>query len=159
MARHFIKPASRFARSAALITVLSFATLFFALTVQSTQAQEVGVRFGDIVGNNVAVDAVWGGKSARIHLDVSFGDGVGVELPFEWVRPLGGEAFNYYLGVGPYAWLGDPFTLGAVGEVGLEYHFKDVPLALGVDWRPALRIIDDTDFIWGRFGLNIRFVF
>jgi hypothetical protein len=31
--------------------------------------QELGVRFGDIVGNNVAVDAVFGHKGQRIHAD------------------------------------------------------------------------------------------
>ena len=44
-------------------------------------AQEVGIRFGDVTGNNdVAVDAVFStGQFSRIHADVSFGDGVGVE--------------------------------------------------------------------------------
>lgn len=139
--------------------------LFIAIVVMSvlaglSHAQEIGVRFGDIVGNNVAVDAVFGTHGYRVHADVSFGDGVGVEALFDLVvRPLQGEAFHFYLGVGAFSWLGDPFTLGISSEVGLEYRFNSIPIALGLDWRPSLRLIDNTKFIADRFGFNIRFVF
>lgn len=123
-------------------------------------AQEIGVRFGDIVGNDVAVDFVFGSRGHRIHGDVSFGDGVGVELLVDVVmRPLSGEAFYYYLGIGPFAWIGDPFRLGVSAELGLEYRFNNLPIAIGLDWRPSLRVIDNTKFFADRFGLNIRFVF
>ena len=125
----------------------------------SAMSQEIGVRFGDIVGNNVAVDFVWGTKSTRMHADVSFGDGVGVELLFDFInKPLGGEAFYWYLGIGPFAWLGDPFKLGAVVEIGLEYRFKGVPIVIGADWRPSFEIIENTNFHADSFGLNIRWV-
>lgn len=123
-------------------------------------AQEIGVRFGDIVGNDVAVDAVFGHKGQRIHADVSFGDGVGIEALVDLVvKPVQGEAFYYYLGIGAFAWLGDPFSLGISGELGLEYRFNKVPIALGLDWRPSLRLIDNTKFLADRFGFNVRFVF
>ena len=135
--------------------------LFIAVVLSGYgQAQEVGVRFGDIVGNNVAIDAVFGHKGNRIHADVSFGDGVGIEALFDFVmKPVQGEAFYYYIGIGAFSWIGDPFRLGVSGELGLEYRFNKVPIALGIDWRPALRLIDETKFHAGRFGLNIRFVF
>lgn len=125
-------------------------------------AQEVGIRFGDVTGNNdVAVDAVFStGQFSRIHADVSFGDGVGVEALWDFLyKPLGGEAFNWYLGVGPSAYFGDDFLLGVSGEAGLEYHFKGAPIALGVDWRPTFWIVEDTDFHAGGFGINARYVF
>ena len=125
-----------------------------------TQAQEVGVRFGDIVGNNVAVDAVFDFQGKRIHADVSFGDGVGVEALYDFMmKPLEGEAFYYYIGAGVFTWLGDPFQLGVSGELGLEYRFNKVPIALGLDWRPSLRIINDTKLHFDRFGLNVSWVF
>ena len=134
----------------------------FALSMLTgmTQAQELGIRFGDIVGNNVAVDAVFGLGGKRIHADVSFGDGVGIEALYDLImNPIEGEAFYYYIGVGGYAWLGDPFRLGASGELGLEYRFNNVPIALGLDWRPSLQLIDNTNFHADRFGLNVRWVF
>jgi hypothetical protein len=62
------------------------------------------------------------------------------------------------VGAGPYAFFGSPFQFGVVGEIGLEYHFKGIPIAIGGDWRPFFRIIDNTDFGWGGFGFNIRYV-
>jgi hypothetical protein len=125
-----------------------------------SSAQELGVRFGDIVGNNVAVDGVFGFKGKRIHADVSFGDGLGVEALYDLVmKPIEGEAFYYYIGLGAFTWLGDPFQLGISGELGLEYRFFNVPIALGLDWRPSFRLVEDTDFYFDRFGLNIRWVF
>ena len=154
-----------------LLSLLIFSTqimkkfllgLLFIGSLQFASAQEIGVRFGDVTGNDVAVDAVFAaGKFSRIHADVSFGNGgVGVEALYDFIyRPLGSEAFNWYVGAGPSAFIGDDFQLGLSGEVGLEYHFKGAPIAIGVDWRPTLWVLDETDFRAGGFGLNVRFVF
>jgi len=130
------------------------------MSVIVSGAQEIGVRFGDVTGGNVAVDGVFSsGKFSRIHGDVSFGDGVGIDLLWDFFyKPFGGEAFDWYIGAGPYSFLGNPFQLGVVAEVGLEYHFQGIPIAIGGDWRPYLRIIKNTDFGWGGFGFNVRFV-
>lgn len=138
--------------------IVIFAFLFAG---HAASAQELGVRFGDVLGNSVAVDGVFGaGKFSRIHANLSFGDGVGVEALWDFIyRPLGGEAFNWYVGVGPSMLINDPFLLGASGEIGLEYRFNGAPIALGLDWRPTLYIVEKTDFDAGGFGLNIRYVF
>ena len=125
-------------------------------------AQEIGVRFGDVSGGNVAVDGIFGtSQFSRIHADVSFGNGVGIDVLWDFLyRPLGGEAFNWYAGVGPSMVAQDSnFDLGIAGEIGLEYRFNTVPIALGVDWRPMFEIIDTTDFHAGGFGFNVRYVF
>lgn len=134
-----------------------------------SQAQELGVRFGSNWGNYAAVDAVFGaGKFSRIHADVSFGGGVSADALWDFVnRPLGKEAFSWYAGVGLSAFFGtgnkynytSSFHLGIPGEIGLEYHFKGAPLALGLDWRPVFVIVDNTAFNSGEFGLNFRYVF
>ncbi|WP_430817585.1 hypothetical protein [Carboxylicivirga sp. RSCT41] len=127
----------------------------------SSNAQELGVRFGDVSGGNVAIDGIFStGQFSRIHGDVSFGNGVGIDLLWDFLyKPLGNEAFSWYVGVGPYTRIDDPFKLGVVGEIGLEYLFSGVPLALGIDYRPAFEIIDNTDFHAGGFGLNVRWRF
>ena len=130
------------------------------ISFQFGNAQEIGIRFGNIVGNDVAVDLVWAFKAGRIHADVSFGDGVGAEALYDFMyAPLGDENLYYYVGVGAYVWIGDPFGLGVPAEAGLEYRFGSVPLILGLDWRPAFQILDNTSFHADRFGLNLRFVF
>lgn len=140
---------------------ISLFTLFVILVSFSSFAQEVGIRLGNATGGNAAVDVVFStSKYSRIHADVSFGKGVGADVLWDFLyRPLGGEALNWYAGVGPYAFIGEPFQLGAVGEVGLEYRFEGVPIALGADWRPYFRLIDNTSFGADGFGLNIRWVF
>ncbi len=137
-----------------IIVVLAIAGL------QLSNAQEIGIRFGNVVGNDVAVDLAWAFNAGRIHADVSFGNGVGAEALYDFLyASLGDENLYYYVGVGAYAWLGDPFRIGACGEGGLEYRFGSLPLALGIDWRPAFEIIENTNFHADRFGLNLRFVF
>jgi hypothetical protein len=132
----------------------------FMMITTIASAQEVGARWGDVTGGDVAVDAVFSlGKFSRVHGDISFGNGVGVDLLWNFIyRPLGGEALNWYAGVGPYAVFDDPFTLGIVGELGLEYRFN-FPISVSADWRPSFRIIDNTDFHAGGFGLNVRYIF
>ncbi|MFI5236606.1 MAG: outer membrane insertion C- signal [Ignavibacteriales bacterium] len=122
---------------------------------QLSQAQEVGIRFGDAFGGHYAVDARFSG----LHADVSFGDGVGLEVLWDLLyQGLGEKGFDWYVGAGLSAYLDDPFLLGISGEVGLEYHF-DFPLALGVDWRPTFIVIDYTEFEGGWFGFNARYCF
>jgi hypothetical protein len=124
-------------------------------------AQEIGVRLGNISGGNVAIDAMIGtAKFSRIHGDISFGKGVGIDLLWDFLyRPLKGEAFNWYVGAGPYTQIDDPFMLGVVAEAGLEYRFAKAPIALGLDYRPQFSIISDVEFSWGGFGFNARYVF
>jgi len=97
----------------------------FVLCSYAGSSQELGVRLGDVLGNTIALDAVFGsGEFHRIHADLSFGSDFGLEVLWDFVyRPFGGEAFYYYLGVGPSMLFGDNFLFGISGEAGLEYHF------------------------------------
>ena len=125
-------------------------------------AQEIGVRWGEVTGGNVAIDAVFSmGQFSRTHADVSFGNNiVGIDLLWDFLyKPLSGEAFRWYAGAGPFAGFGDVFILGVVGELGLEYKFNNVPISISGDWRPSFQLIDNTNFDAGGFGLNVRYVF
>ncbi|WP_115461706.1 outer membrane insertion C- signal [Winogradskyella aurantiaca] len=142
---------------------LLFGLMLFATTALS--AQELGIRFGNTAAgsqsNNVAVDGIFAaGEFSRIHADVSFGNGVGVDALWDFLyRPLGGEAFSWYVGVGPSLFIGNKFWLGVSGEIGLEYAFNGVPIVLGIDWRPTFWLLEKTTFEAGGFGLNIRYRF
>ncbi len=142
-----------------VLPVVLFLGLF--ATLQS-QAQEVGIRFGSVNGNNVAVDGVFAlGEFSRIHADVSFGNG-GVGIDALW-NPLydniSTSDFKWYAGFGPSLFLADNFKFGVAGEVGVEYPFAEVPITLGLDWRPYFIIVEETSFDAGGFGLNIRWRF
>ena len=136
--------------------------LFFLMASLSLTAQEIGVRFGQVARNNVAVDAVFYTNATRIHSNVSFGNnGVGIDALWDFIYDdINGESFNWYAGVGPSGNFGDDdFYFGVSGEIGIEYLFNGVPITLGLDYRPTFWIVEDTDFEWGGFGLNARWRF
>jgi hypothetical protein len=139
-----------------------FIVLTFSLAAHAAFSQELGIRFGDVLGNDVALDAIFKtGKFSRVHADVSFGNGVGVDVLWDFLyRPFSieGEGFNWYVGAGPSLFIDDPFYFGVSGEVGIEYQFK-FPMVIGIDWRPTFWIVENTDFHAGGFGANVRYVF
>jgi len=143
------------------MTKIYLITSLLILCSFTSFAQEVGIRLGNVNEGNAAVDVLFStNKYSRIHTDVSFNNGLGIDLLWDFLfRPLEEEALYWYAGVGPYTFIGDPFQLGVVGEIGLEYRFTGVPIALGIDWRPQFRIIDNTNFSVDGFGLNVRWIF
>lgn len=140
----------------------SFLVLFLLIifSLVKTNAQEIGIRGGDLSGGNIALDAVvLTSEFSRIHTDVSFGGDIGVDLIWDFIyRPLGDGDFNIYAGVGAFTLFTDPITAGAVGEIGFEYRFPSVPIALGIDWRPLFSVVEETEFIPEGFGFNLRYI-
>ncbi|WP_258105024.1 outer membrane insertion C- signal [Marinoscillum sp. MHG1-6] len=137
-------------------------SVFVLGLTQLSQAQELGIRFGDVTGGDVALDAVFSaGQFSMIHADVSFGNnGVGIDALYDFIyRPLGDAPLNWYLGVGPSLYLGNVVLLGVAGEIGLAFKIPNAPVSLSADWRPTFYLIENTDFHAGFFGLNIRYVF
>ena len=134
-------------------------TLF---TMHNLSAQEIGIRFGSsLIGNNVAIDGLFSiGEYSRVHTDLTFSDnGVGAaalwNFSFEPINDF--PDLHWYIGAGPFTVIGDDFDLGVAGEIGIEYEFLDLPLTIGLDWRPGFEIIDNTDFHATGFGLNVRY--
>lgn len=141
--------------------VLLFCVVF-AGYLNTMSAQELGVRFGDVTGGNVAVDALFTtSKFSMIHADVSFGNGgVGVDALYDFLyRPAGNLPLNWYVGVGPTVFLGNTVLLAASSELGISYKIDDVPISISADWRPTLVLIETTDIYFGNFGVNVRYVF
>ena len=77
----------------------------FMLCAAGASATELGARFGDVSGGDVAVDAVFEmGKYTRTHASVSFGNDLGIDLLMDFLyKPLGDSPLRWYAGVGPYA--------------------------------------------------------
>lgn len=123
-------------------------------------SQEIGLRFGQFSNSNIAIDGIVNfDDSTRLHGDITFGNGIGANLLYDFkVKPLGNIAhFQYYFGAGVGTFIGDTFLLGINGEIGLEYLVKKTPITIGLDWRPQLNIITTTNLNIDSFGLNIRY--
>ena len=138
--------------------ILIGALLFFSIHIS---AQEVGLRFGDMNGNNIAIDATMPIKDKRVHATVSFGSNVGVDALYDFALAsiFRSPDLHYYVGIGLTTLFASDFKLGVIGELGIEYSFPQTPLAIGIDYRPAIMIIDKMDFIYGNFGFNVRYRF
>jgi hypothetical protein len=123
-------------------------------------AQEIGLRFGDMYGNNIGLDATIPIKNKRVHASVSFGNNVGLDVLYDFAVQsiFRSPDLHYYAGVGITTLFASDFKLGVMGELGIEYSFPRTPLSLGLDYRPAVIIIEEMDFAYGNFGLNIRYV-
>jgi hypothetical protein len=81
------------------------------------------------------------------------------------------ERLNWYFGGGGHVgfWNGDNtnwgdrgtnYTIvGIDGILGIEYNFREVPINLSLDWKPAFNLTGYTGF-WGDGGaLSIRYIF
>ena len=62
-----------------------------------------------------------------------------------------------YVGAGPYEFSGEPLKIGLMTEVGWAYQFKNVPLILAMDWRPAVQILSTMKLNVQGIGLNVRY--
>lgn len=124
-------------------------------------AQEIGIRFGDMYGNNIALDATLPIKSKRIHATVSFGSNVGLDAIYDFAVEsiFRSPDLHYYAGVGLTTLFASEFKLGVMGELGIQYSFPRTPVSLSLDYRPAIMVIEKMDFIYGNFGLNVRYTF
>ena len=124
-------------------------------------AQELGVRFGDMYGNNIALDATIPIKNKRIHSAISFGSNVGVDALYDFAVEsiFRSPDLHYYVGIGLTTLFASDFKLGVMGELGIEYSFPRTPVSVSLDYRPAIIVIEEMDFIYGNFGLNVRYRF
>jgi len=134
--------------------------LLFILSFH-TNAQEIGIRLGSFGDNNVAIDGIVNfDDSTRLHGDITFGNGIGANLLYDFKVDnvaLLNTSFQYYFGTGVSTFIGSPFVLGVNVEGGIEYLFKQIPITIGIDWRPQLNIISKTDLKFNQFGINIRY--
>ena len=81
------------------------------------------------------------------------------------------ERLNWYYGAGAHvgfwdggnvSWADDNASytvIGVDGILGIEYNFKELPVNLSLDWKPALNIVGYSGF-WGDGGaLSVRYIF
>lgn len=87
-------------------------------------------------------------------------DGFNITGLYERYVPVIGRGWNLYYGGGAHIgqWK-DKFALGIDGIAGLEYHFPHTPIALSVDWKPALNLVERSEFIGSDFALAVRITF
>lgn len=141
-----------------LLLFLPIGIFTTAFAQKFNNGYELGIRLGDTYGSSAAIDAMIPLNGARIHADASFWDGgITIAALYNWQFPLGNN-FWFYPGAGGIINTFGEFNLGAAGEVGAEYRF-DIPLTIGLDWRPVIGLVNAKGFHGDSFGLNVRYRF
>ena len=128
----------------------------------------VGIRLSTdqaVVGNSVSIKHFLNDKLA-LEGFLSFRNPVSIGALLEIHKPLTGtEGLKWFYGAGAYIGFDSDKAkesrnlMGAMGVVGLDYKFSNVPLNISLDWKPELHIIDDINFEPSAVGFTARFTF
>jgi len=141
-----------------LLSAILFLIAFGLTTEARAQsAFEAGARFGD----NISVDlALPISKAPRLHGAVYL-DRFGVGAYGNWVFRLkeGPKNLRFYLGGGPELFFEHQFDIAVAGDVGVEWAFDELPVTVGFDWRPSLRLTNGSGFHSGNWGFTVRYRF
>ncbi|MBL7729748.1 MAG: hypothetical protein JNM88_01110 [Chitinophagaceae bacterium] len=158
-----------------LLPALLFLT--FAAAAQETSSGSgystaLGVRLSSsnaMVNNSVSLKHFINDKLAIEGL-FSFGDPLAIGALAEIHKPLASEGLTWFYGGGGYISFvkkvntttqkttTDP-NFGAMGVIGLDYKFNNIPLNLSLDWKPELNIVSDINFEPAAIGFTARFTF
>lgn len=82
------------------------------------------------------------------------------------------ESLNWYFGAGGHigfwngdytrGW-GDPgknySVIGVDGILGIEYDFREAPINIGIDWKPAFNLIGYSGFWYDGIAISFRYIF
>ena len=139
---------------------LVMATLLVATLTVSAQDYNwaIGLRGGGFSG--LTAKQNMGGTAIEAGLSL-YNGGFAIDGVYEWQQPVIAEGINLYYGVGGYLGLaGSDFCLGAEGVVGLEYQLPiNFPLAISLDYRPALNVLPGLAPNFVNFGFGIKYCF
>lgn len=156
--------------------ITSLFVLAIVLFAGNASAQQyktaLGVRLSSsqaIVNNSISIKHFMNEKVAIEGL-FSFGDPLALGALAEIHQPMGASGINWFYGGGAY--LGfvksyNPNTaknetdanFGAMGVLGLDYKFENIPLNLSLDWKPELNLVTDINFEPAAVGFTARFTF
>ncbi len=144
--------------------LIGFMIISALAAYKNVSAQEykmgLGIRLSTaqpIVNNSVSFKYFLTENNA-IEALLSF-DPVAIGGLFEVHRPLGAPGFQWFYGGGVYVAFTGKSNFGAMGIVGLDYKFQNIPVNLSIDWKPELNFVQDIYFEPAAIGLSIRFAF
>ena len=139
------------------------AILFFSLSIMAQDYKTaLGVRLSSdqaMVNNSVSIKHFLNNRTAIEGL-LSFSDPLAIGALFEIHKPFSETGgLKWYYGGGGYVGFGNSASFGAMGVIGLDYKFSNIPLNLSLDWKPELNIVTDINFEPAAVGFTVRFTF
>lgn len=146
----------------------------FSAALCNAQDYRTGIGFRGGFSNGLTVKHFTGEKSALEFILSSRWRGFEITGLYEvHNQAFDTDRLKWYYGFGAHVgfwdgdytndYWGDPGTnytvVGIDGIIGLEYSFAEVPINLGIDWKPAFNFIGYSGF-WADGGaISIRYIF
>lgn len=142
---------------------LLFAISFlFAMESQAQNySRSVGIRGGLGRGALVTYKQFVGSESAFELLGGFYFGDIYTSLTYEKHNQFTNDVrgLTWYWGVGASVLLSSGgIGVGALGAIGLDYAFADIPLNISLDWMPHLYLIGGNDFQAGGGGFSLRYI-
>jgi len=153
---------------------LIFTILFAILIITSAGAQDyrtgIGLRGGlssgftvkHFVSTNAAFEGLlstrWRGFEITGLYEIHH---QAFDVPrLNWYYGFGGHIGFWNGEYAKWGDVGSSYTvIGIDGILGIEYNFTEIPVNIGIDWKPAINIFGYSGF-WGDGGaLSIRYIF
>jgi hypothetical protein len=152
--------------------VITCLIVFCLVSISYAQDYTTGIGLRGGFSNGLTIKHFTGERSAFEVILASRWRGVEITGLYEiHNQAFDTERLNWYFGFGghvgfwngDYARWGEPNTsytvIGIDGILGLEYNFTEIPINIGIDWKPAFNISGYTGF-WADGGaLSIRYIF
>lgn len=152
-----------------IIVVIIVAGMAVSASAQDYRTA-IGVRAGYPAG--ITLKHFMSGKTAFEGLFTTRWGGLAVTGLFEaHAQAFDVGNLNWYYGFGAHVGFfdanrnrywgddGRDYTVvGVDGILGIEYRFTEIPIVLGVDWKPSFDILGYTDFYGDGIALSVRFV-
>ncbi|GHV27967.1 hypothetical protein FACS1894176_10300 [Bacteroidia bacterium] len=132
-----------------------------SLGIAHAQNNAIGLRIGYVAEVSLH-HVVSSDNRLEVDLGWNFDNGANLTGIYQWGWNLSdwAEGFKWYAGMGAGAgiWKKD-FAISAVGQVGIEYNFNNIPLQLTVDYRPGISLIPGIAGPGGDVALGVRYNF
>lgn len=156
-----------------LLVLLLPAALVFSGKVSAQEYKTaLGVRLSSsaaIVNNSITLKHFLNENSA-IEALFSFGDPLSLGALYEKHKPFSTEGIQWFYGGGGYVGFVKTYNpnkvknetdvnFGAMGVIGLDYKFVNLPINLSLDWKPELNLVSDINFEPAAVGFSARFTF
>lgn len=153
-----------------LALIISFVLCVVVITNAQDYKTGVGLRGG--LYNGLTVKHFIGDKTAVEGLLSTRWHGFEITGLYELHAPaFDVDRLNFFYGAGAHLGLyDDAYTgwgdndgiypvLGIDGILGLEYCFSEIPINVGIDWKPSFNFIGYSHFFADAAAISIRYIF
>lgn len=150
--------------------IVSITSFLIFLSALSSWAQlyksALGIRIGDSQGINYKTFVA--SKNAVEGILTIDNGGFGITGLYEiHGTAFSSRDFNWYIGGGGHLYSygngyyhhNNGLVVGLDGIIGIEGKIRSIPLAIGLDWKPAFNIINASSLHTNAIGLSVRYCF